>query len=65
MRLLSFAVGDYTSFGAVNGDGIVDLGRLLGAQCPTLGAVLRAGADHDAPLRCGEAAAAGRGYVAR
>ncbi len=45
MRLLSFAVGDYQSFGAVNGDGdgIVDLGRLIGEQHPTLGAVLRAG----------------------
>src|SRR5215207_7138284 len=48
MRLLSFAVGDYTSFGAVNGDGIVDLGRLLGEQHPTLGAVLRAGELHRA-----------------
>jgi 2-keto-4-pentenoate hydratase/2-oxohepta-3-ene-1,7-dioic acid hydratase in catechol pathway len=50
MRLLSFAVGDYTSFGAVSGDGegIVDLGRLLGAQHPTLGAVLRAGELHRA-----------------
>jgi 5-carboxymethyl-2-hydroxymuconate isomerase len=45
VRLLSFAVGDYESFGAVNGDGdgIVDLGRLIGEQHPTLGAVLRAG----------------------
>jgi 2-keto-4-pentenoate hydratase/2-oxohepta-3-ene-1,7-dioic acid hydratase in catechol pathway len=54
MRLLSFAVGDYTSFGAVNGDGdanesgIVDLGRLLGAQYPTLGSVLRGGELHRA-----------------
>jgi 2-keto-4-pentenoate hydratase/2-oxohepta-3-ene-1,7-dioic acid hydratase in catechol pathway len=52
MKLLSFAVGDYTSFGAVNGDakepGIVDLGRLLGEQHPTLGAVLRAGELHRA-----------------
>lgn len=44
MRFLSFAVGDYTSYGAVQGDGIVDLGRLLGAELPTLGAALRAGA---------------------
>ena len=43
MRFLSFAVGDYVSFGAVAGDGIVDLGRLFGAERPTLGAVLRAG----------------------
>lgn len=48
MRLLSFAVGEYLSFGAVNGDGIVDLGRLLGEQCPTLGSVLRAGELHRA-----------------
>ena len=48
MRLLSFGVGDYVSFGAVNGNGIVDLGRLLGEQCPTLGAVLRAGELHRA-----------------
>lgn len=55
MRFLSFAVGDYVSFGAVVVDGgvtaggsvsaggIVDLGRLFGAERPTLGAVLRAG----------------------
>jgi len=43
VRFLSFAVGDYVSFGAVVGDGVVDLGRLFGAERPTLGAVLRAG----------------------
>jgi len=60
MRLLSFAVGDYASFGALRGDGgategggvsegdIVDLGRLLGEQYPTLGSVLRAGELHRA-----------------
>jgi 2-keto-4-pentenoate hydratase/2-oxohepta-3-ene-1,7-dioic acid hydratase in catechol pathway len=48
MRLLSFAVGDYVSYGAVNGGGIVDLGRLLGEQYPTLGAVLRGGDLHRA-----------------
>jgi 2-keto-4-pentenoate hydratase/2-oxohepta-3-ene-1,7-dioic acid hydratase in catechol pathway len=48
MRLLSFAVGDYLSYGAVSGDGIVDLGRLLGEQYPTLGAVLRGGELHRA-----------------
>ncbi len=48
MRLLSFAVGDYVSFGAVSGDGVVDLGRLLGEQYPTLGAVLRGGELHRA-----------------
>jgi 5-carboxymethyl-2-hydroxymuconate isomerase len=44
MRLLSFAVGDYTSFGAVEDDRIVDVGRLLGERYPTLGSVLRSGA---------------------
>jgi 2-keto-4-pentenoate hydratase/2-oxohepta-3-ene-1,7-dioic acid hydratase in catechol pathway len=48
MRLLSFAVGDYVSFGAVNGDAIVDVGRVLGEQHKTLGAVLRAGELHRA-----------------
>jgi 2-keto-4-pentenoate hydratase/2-oxohepta-3-ene-1,7-dioic acid hydratase in catechol pathway len=48
MRFLSFAIGDYVSFGAINDDGIVDLGRLLGAQYPTLGSVLRAGELHRA-----------------
>jgi 5-carboxymethyl-2-hydroxymuconate isomerase len=48
MRLLSFAVGDYVSYGAANGDGVVDLGRLLGEQYPTLGAVLRGGELHRA-----------------
>jgi 2-keto-4-pentenoate hydratase/2-oxohepta-3-ene-1,7-dioic acid hydratase in catechol pathway len=48
MRLLSFAVGDYVSFGAVNGSGIVDIGRLLGEQHRTLGAVLRSGELHRA-----------------
>ncbi len=43
MRLLSFAVGDYVSFGAVSGDAVVDIGRVLGAEHPTLGAVLRSG----------------------
>jgi 5-carboxymethyl-2-hydroxymuconate isomerase len=47
VRFLSFAVGDYVSFGALAGEGdaagIVDLGRLFGAERPTLGAVLRAG----------------------
>jgi 5-carboxymethyl-2-hydroxymuconate isomerase len=48
MRLLSFAVGDYVSFGAVSGDAIVDVGRLLGEQHRTLGAVLRSGELHRA-----------------
>lgn len=48
MRFLSFAVGDYSSYGVLRDDGIVDLGRLLGAELPTLGAVLRAGELHRA-----------------
>jgi 5-carboxymethyl-2-hydroxymuconate isomerase len=48
MRFVSFAIGEYSSFGAVSDDGVVDLGRLLGAQYPTLGAVLRAGDLHRA-----------------
>ncbi len=48
MRLLSFAIGDYVSFGAVNGDGIVDIGRLFSERYPTLGSVLRAGELHRA-----------------
>jgi 5-carboxymethyl-2-hydroxymuconate isomerase len=48
MRLLSFAIGDYASYGAVTPDGIVDLGRLFGERYPTLGAVLRAGELHRA-----------------
>jgi 2-keto-4-pentenoate hydratase/2-oxohepta-3-ene-1,7-dioic acid hydratase in catechol pathway len=48
MRLLSFAVGDYVSYGAVNGDGIVDLGRVFSERYPTLGSVLRAGELHRA-----------------
>jgi 2-keto-4-pentenoate hydratase/2-oxohepta-3-ene-1,7-dioic acid hydratase in catechol pathway len=43
VRFLSFKVGDYESYGALRDDGIVDLGRLLGAELPTFGAVLRAG----------------------
>lgn len=43
MRVLSFAVGDYASYGVVSGAGIVDVGRVLGANAPTLGALLRAG----------------------
>ncbi len=48
MRLLSFAVGDYTSYGAVTDDGIVDIGRLFSERYPTLGSVLRAGELHRA-----------------
>lgn len=44
MRFLSFAVGTYESYGVVRGDGIADLGRVLGVDCPTLGGALRVGA---------------------
>jgi 2-keto-4-pentenoate hydratase/2-oxohepta-3-ene-1,7-dioic acid hydratase in catechol pathway len=40
MRFLSFRAGDYASFGALKGDGIVDVGKLL--KVPTLGGALRA-----------------------
>jgi 5-carboxymethyl-2-hydroxymuconate isomerase len=43
MRFVSFAVGNYTSFGAVKGDAVVDLGTSLGSRCPNFGALLRAG----------------------
>jgi 5-carboxymethyl-2-hydroxymuconate isomerase len=50
MRFVSFLLGDYSSFGALKDDGIVDVGKLLGssgapftAGRPTLGAALRAG----------------------
>ncbi len=48
MRLLSFAVGDYVSYGAVAVDGIVDIGRVFSERYPTLGSVLRAGELHRA-----------------
>ena len=41
MRFVSFRAGDYSSFGALKDDGIVDVGKLL--KVPTLGAALRAG----------------------
>lgn len=44
MRLVSFALGGYKSFGAVKGDSLVDLGKALGGRYETLGAVLRANA---------------------
>jgi 2-keto-4-pentenoate hydratase/2-oxohepta-3-ene-1,7-dioic acid hydratase in catechol pathway len=41
MRLLSFRIGDYTTFGAVKELGVVDIGRSFGGR--TLKQVLRAG----------------------
>src|SRR5512133_732144 len=56
MRLATFAVNGRVSYGAVTGAGIVDLGRQIGGQYPTLVDLLRAdaldaarsvaGADH-------------------
>ena len=44
MRFLSFRADDYTSFGVVKEDGIVDLGALLGGRVRTLKEALRANA---------------------
>ena len=42
MKLVSFSVGGTSSYGAVQGDGIVDLGKKL--KYPTLLAAIKAGA---------------------
>jgi len=55
MKLASYRIGSRTSYGAVIGDGIVDLGHRL-PQYPTLREVLRAGA-----LGAAKAAAEGAG----
>src|SRR5437763_11935717 len=44
MKLVSFAVSGRSSYGAVVGDGIVDLGRRLGDRHPTLRAAITGGA---------------------
>jgi len=44
MRIASFTTPDGPSFGLVEGDGVVDLGRRLRGRFPTLRAVLDAGA---------------------
>lgn len=44
MRLISFRKGDRVSYGAVTGDGIVDVGWRLGKRLPDLKAVLAQGA---------------------
>jgi 5-carboxymethyl-2-hydroxymuconate isomerase len=44
MRFLSFQTGDYSSFGAVKDNGVVDLGPLLGSRSHTLKEMLRSGA---------------------
>lgn len=43
MRLASFSHGGRASYGIVNGDRLVDLGKLIGAQYPDLKALLTAG----------------------
>ena len=43
MRLLSFRAGGAIHFGAVVGDGVVDLTRRLGPELPSLRSVLAAG----------------------
>jgi 2-keto-4-pentenoate hydratase/2-oxohepta-3-ene-1,7-dioic acid hydratase in catechol pathway len=44
MKFLSFQSGKDASYGAVVGDGVVDLGKRLGKKYPTLRAALAAGA---------------------
>jgi 2-keto-4-pentenoate hydratase/2-oxohepta-3-ene-1,7-dioic acid hydratase in catechol pathway len=44
MKLISFAVSGRSSYGAVVGDGVVDLGRRLGDRYPTLRAAIAGGA---------------------
>src|SRR5215472_6236854 len=43
MKLMSFAVSGRNSYGAVVGDGVVDLGRRLGDRYPTLRAAIAGG----------------------
>ncbi len=44
MKLASFTHTGRASYGIVDGDGIVDIGRRLGDRYPTVRAVLAAGA---------------------
>jgi len=44
MRLVTYRFKDRTTYGAVAGDGIVDLGRRIGQKYPDIKAVLAAGA---------------------
>ena len=44
MKLISFTVSGRNSYGAVVGDGVVDLGRRLGDRFPTLRAAIAGGA---------------------
>src|SRR5215472_6724294 len=43
MKLISFAASGRNSYGAVVGDGVVDLGRRLGDRYPTLRAAIDGG----------------------
>src|SRR5690554_1338960 len=40
MKLLTFSIDGNVSWGAVKGDGVVDLGKRFGAQAPSLQAAL-------------------------
>jgi 2-keto-4-pentenoate hydratase/2-oxohepta-3-ene-1,7-dioic acid hydratase in catechol pathway len=44
MRLLTFEVADRVSYGVLTGDGIVDIGAVLGPRYPDIRSVLTAGA---------------------
>ena len=44
MKLMSFAASGRSSYGAVVGDGVVDLGRRLGDRFPSLRAAIAGGA---------------------
>lgn len=56
MKLVSFSAGGKASYGVVNGDGIVDLGRRLGNKYPDLKALIAAGALGEAKALAGETA---------
>jgi 2-keto-4-pentenoate hydratase/2-oxohepta-3-ene-1,7-dioic acid hydratase in catechol pathway len=43
VKYLSFSVDGHTSYGAVSGEGVVDLGRRFGTDYPTLKALVAAG----------------------
>jgi 2-keto-4-pentenoate hydratase/2-oxohepta-3-ene-1,7-dioic acid hydratase in catechol pathway len=48
VRLISFAAGDRNSYGAIAGDGIVDLGARIGTQYPDLKELIAGGGLEDA-----------------
>ncbi len=43
MKFVTFQVGKTVSYGAVSGDGVIDLGKRLGKKYPTLRSALKAG----------------------